>query len=55
MKARYPVSQFSRDCLEILQPLLSYHLATTLEILRVFQKLNHLTCNAILRINRKGS
>ena len=28
---RYPVSQFSRDCHEILQPLLSSHLATTLE------------------------
>ena len=31
---RYPVSQFSGDCHEILQPLLSSHLATTLKISR---------------------
>ena len=43
-------------------PLLSSHVATTLKILRnsghsVFKKLTlaHLTCNAILRINRNGS
>ena len=31
---RYPVSQFSRDCHEILQPLLSGDLTTTLKISR---------------------
>ena len=30
----YPVSQFSSDCHEILQPLLSNHLASTLKISR---------------------
>ena len=53
----YPVSQFSSDCHEILQPLLSDHLVTTLRISQkfylVFQKLDHLACNAILGIHRK--
>ena len=60
---RYPVSQFSSDCHRILQPLLSVFLATTLKISALvseilattLKKLDHLTCNAILRINRNGS